>query len=195
MPVFDSDSLAEWSGGTWKNKPGDLISGFSIDSRSISAGKCSLQSKPNGMVMISCLMPKKKGLAPHLSKSKSRVPIPQLVVGDTLSAFHGIAKGHRAGFQGSVVGITGSCGKTSTKDTLGLLMGKSRTLSTEGNLNNHLGVPLTVLRMNDATHKFAVVEAGINGVGEMNMFGSYDFARFGHCYLDWAFSSRRSWER
>ena len=104
-----------------------------------------------------------------VKKANLRVPIPQLVVGDTLSAFHEIARGHRAGFQGSVVGITGSCGKTSTKDTLGLLMGKGRTLSTEGNLNNHLGVPLTVLRMNDATHKYAVVEAGINGVGEMNM--------------------------
>ena len=170
MPVFDLDSLAEWSGGTWKNKPGDLISGFSIDSRSISAGEMfvAIEAERDGHDFLSAAEENGAGAA-LVKKADLRVPIPQLVVDDTLSAFHRIAKGHRSAFRGSVVGITGSCGKTSTKDTLGLLMGKSRTLSTEGNLNNHLGVPLTVLRMNDATHKFAVVEAGINGVGEMNM--------------------------
>ena len=170
MLGFDSDSLAQWSGGSWKNKPVDLISGFSIDSRSISRGEMfiAIEAERDGHDFLSDAEEKGAGAA-LVKKANLRVPIPQLVVGDTLSAFHEIARGHRAGFQGSVVGITGSCGKTSTKDTLGLLMGKGRTLSTEGNLNNHLGVPLTVLRMNDATHKYAVVEAGINGVGEMNM--------------------------
>ena len=97
------------------------------------------------------------------------VPIPQLVVSDTLTSFHGIAKGHRGTFDGSVVGVTGSCGKTSTKDTLALIMGEEETLCTEGNLNNHLGVPLTILRMNNDRDKYAVVEAGINQVGEMSM--------------------------
>ena len=148
MPVFDSDSLAEWSGGTWKNKPGDLISGFSIDSRSISAGEMfvAIEAERDGHDFLSAAEEKGAGAA-LVKKADLGVPIPQLVVDDTLSAFHRIAKGHRSAFRGSVVGITGSCGKTSTKDTLGLLMGKSRTLSTEGNLNNHLGVPLTVLRM------------------------------------------------
>ena len=170
MPFFDSDSLAKWSGGTWKNKPDDSISGFSIDSRSISKGEMfvAIEAERDGHDFLSAAEENGAGAA-LVKKADLGVPIPQLVVDDTLSAFHRIARGHRSAFRGSVVGITGSCGKTSTKDTLGLLMGKSRTLSTEGNLNNHLGVPLTVLRMNDATHKFAVVEAGINGVGEMNM--------------------------
>ena len=48
-------------------------------------------------------------------------------------------------------------------------MGEEITLSTKGNLNNHLGVPLTILRMNNDSHDYAVVEAGINQVGEMSM--------------------------
>ena len=170
MPTFDSDLLAEWSGGEWKSKPSDLISGFSIDSRSISCGEMfvAIEAERDGHDFLSSAAENGAGAA-LVNKVKLEVPIPQLVVGNTLSAFHRIARGHRSDFEGSVVGITGSCGKTSTKDTLGLLMGQDQTLSTEGNLNNHLGVPLTVLRMNDATHRFAVVEAGINGIGEMSM--------------------------
>jgi UDP-N-acetylmuramoyl-tripeptide--D-alanyl-D-alanine ligase len=68
-----------------------------------------------------------------------------------------------------VVGISGSAGKTSTKELLTLVLGGagSGVLSTEGNLNNHLGVPLTLTRLDPATHKFAVIEAGINAPGEM----------------------------
>ena len=170
MPDFDSDSLAEWSEGAWKSKPSGLISGFSIDSRAISEGEMfvAIEAERDGHDFLSNAA-ENGARAALVKKVDLTVPIPQLVVDDTLSAFHRIARGHRNNFKGSVVGITGSCGKTSTKDTLGLLMGKDRTLATEGNLNNHLGVPLTVLRMNDDTHKFAVVEAGINEIGEMSM--------------------------
>jgi UDP-N-acetylmuramoyl-tripeptide--D-alanyl-D-alanine ligase len=170
MPSFDSDSLAEWSGGGWKSKPNGLISGFSIDSRSIREGEMfvAIEAERDGHDFLEKAA-EKGARAALVKKVDLGVSLPQLVVEDTLSAFHRIARGHRKNFNGSVVGITGSCGKTSTKDTLGLLMGRDRTLSTEGNLNNHLGVPLTVLRMNDDTHRFAVVEAGINGIGEMSM--------------------------
>jgi UDP-N-acetylmuramoyl-tripeptide--D-alanyl-D-alanine ligase len=170
MPSFDPDLLAEWSGGGWKNKPSGLISGFSIDSRSILEGEMfvAIEAERDGHDFLSKAS-ENGARAALVKKVDLGVPIPQLVVADTLSAFHQIARGHRNEFSGSVVGITGSCGKTSTKDTLGLLMGKGQTLSTKGNLNNHLGVPLTILRMNDASHKFAIVEAGINEIGEMSM--------------------------
>jgi UDP-N-acetylmuramoyl-tripeptide--D-alanyl-D-alanine ligase len=68
-----------------------------------------------------------------------------------------------------VIGISGSAGKTSTKDLLALLLGggPDGVLATEGNLNNHLGVPLTLTRLDSAKHKFAIIEAGIGGPGEM----------------------------
>ena len=58
-------------------------------------------------------------------------------------------------------------GKTSTKDILGLLLGNEDTYLTEGNFNNHLGVPLSLLGIDSKIHRFAVIEAGINQVGEM----------------------------
>lgn len=95
--------------------------------------------------------------------------LPQLVVGDPLRAFQTIAREHRRTFAGPVVGISGSAGKTSTKNLLALLLGGEAggVLATEGNLNNHLGVPLTLTRLDPAAHKLAVVEAGISAPGEM----------------------------
>jgi UDP-N-acetylmuramoyl-tripeptide--D-alanyl-D-alanine ligase len=91
------------------------------------------------------------------------------VVADPLIAFQTIAREQRRLFQRAVVGISGSAGKTSTKDLVALLLGgeEGGVLATEGNLNNHLGVPLTLTRLDPALHRFAVVEAGIGGPGEM----------------------------
>ncbi|MGE9295323.1 MAG: UDP-N-acetylmuramoyl-tripeptide--D-alanyl-D-alanine ligase [Puniceicoccales bacterium] len=66
--------------------------------------------------------------------------------------------------------MTGSCGKTSTKDLIAHLLGK-RCLKTQKNLNNTLGVPLTLTRLDPAEHDYAVVEAGINEPGEMSVLG------------------------
>ncbi len=97
------------------------------------------------------------------------VALPQLVVPDPLTAFQSVARAHRRNFYAPVVGISGSAGKTSTKDLLALLLGanEGRVLATEGNLNNHLGVPLTLTRLEPGRHDFAVIEAGIGAPGEM----------------------------
>jgi UDP-N-acetylmuramoyl-tripeptide--D-alanyl-D-alanine ligase len=90
------------------------------------------------------------------------------VVADPLIAFQRIAREHRREFHGTVIGVTGSVGKTSTKDLLTLLLGGGPdVLATEGNLNNHLGVPMTLTRLDSAQHRAAVIEAGISGPGEM----------------------------
>ena len=97
------------------------------------------------------------------------VALPQLVVSNTLAAFQTIAREHRRAFQRPVIGISGSAGKTSTKDLLSLLLGGAScgVVATEGNLNNHIGVPLTLTRIDPALHTFAVIEAGISTPGEM----------------------------
>ena len=170
MPDFNPDSLAEWTKGAWRNEPKKNISGFSIDSRRISEGEMfvAIEAERDGHDYLRGAA-EEGASAALVSRLNLEVPIPQLLVKDTLRSFHDIARGHRKSFKGPVVGITGSCGKTSTKDTLALLMGEDLTLSTEGNLNNHLGVPLTLLKLNGASHRFAIVEAGINQVGEMSM--------------------------
>ncbi len=97
------------------------------------------------------------------------VMLPQLIVADPLAAFQAIAREHRRTFRGPVIGISGSAGKTSTKNLLALLLGAADAgvLATDGNLNNHLGVPLTLTRLDPDVHKYAVIEAGISSPGEM----------------------------
>jgi len=69
-----------------------------------------------------------------------------------------------------VIGISGSCGKTSTKELIAQLLGGEQggVMATEGNLNNHLGVPLTLTRIDPQAHRFAVIEAGISAPDEMD---------------------------
>ncbi|MDR1011389.1 MAG: Mur ligase domain-containing protein [Opitutaceae bacterium] len=109
-----------------------------------------------------------------VSRPNPGIKLPQLVVADPLAAFQKIAARHRRFFQdegGIVIAISGSCGKTSTKNLLaGILCaahGPDRVLATEGNLNNHIGVPLTLTRIDVGRHKYAVIEAGISAPGEM----------------------------
>ena len=99
----------------------------------------------------------------------SALALPQLVVADPLTAFQSIAREHRRSFPGPVIGISGSAGKTSTKNLLARLLGgtDAGVLATEGNLNNHIGVPLTLTRLDPKIHRFAVIEAGISAPGEM----------------------------
>src|SRR5512140_3755195 len=81
-----------------------------------------------------------------------------LPVEDTLYALQEMSSMHRRKFAIPVVGITGSNGKTTTKEMLaGILNQKGPVLKNEGNLNNHIGVPLTLMKMN-ASHRMAVVE-------------------------------------
>jgi len=90
-----------------------------------------------------------------------------VAVKDTVRALGDMAAFHRRRFQIPVVAITGSNGKTSTKEmTASVLSQKYQTLKTTGNLNNEFGVPLTLLRL-DGSHQAAVVEMGMNHPGEI----------------------------
>lgn len=91
-----------------------------------------------------------------------------LLVEDTLAALKKIAEAYRIKAGIPVVGITGSVGKTSTKEFIAaVLEQKYRVLKTEGNFNNEIGVPLTLLRI-EPEHEIAVVEMGISDFGEMH---------------------------
>jgi len=170
MPIFDPDQLQDWTQGEWKSFPTDKISGFSIDSRGIKKGEVfvAIKAERDGHDFLSAAA-KNNAAASIVEDLKLEVPLPQLIVKDSIRAFHDIAHNHRLKFEGPVVGVTGSCGKTSTKDILEILLGENEAVCTQGNLNNHLGVPLTLLRSDNEIHNYAVVEAGINQLGEMSM--------------------------
>ncbi len=93
--------------------------------------------------------------------------LPLLVVDDTLTAYGAIARIHRGRFPIPILLITGSNGKTSTKELVAaVLETKYRVLRTEGNYNNLVGLPATLLRLEQA-HEVAVVEAGTNQPGDI----------------------------
>jgi len=91
-----------------------------------------------------------------------------LAVEDTIFALQEMSQMHRKKFAIPVIGITGSNGKTTTKEMLAsILKQRGSVLKNEGNLNNHIGVPLTLLKL-DARHKSAAVEMGMSALGEID---------------------------
>jgi UDP-N-acetylmuramoyl-tripeptide--D-alanyl-D-alanine ligase len=94
--------------------------------------------------------------------------VPRLVVDDTSVALGDLAALYRKSFDIPVIAVAGSNGKTTTKNMIGLILQmKHNILSTEGNLNNHIGVPQTLFRLNK-DHDIAVVEIGTNHFGELD---------------------------
>lgn len=95
------------------------------------------------------------------------INLPQLVVSDSILALGQIAALNRSVFNGVAVGITGSSGKTTVKTMVASILAQcGNTHATRGNLNNHLGVPFTLLQL-AAMHQFAVIEMGASGPGEI----------------------------
>jgi UDP-N-acetylmuramoyl-tripeptide--D-alanyl-D-alanine ligase len=92
---------------------------------------------------------------------------PALLVEDTVTALQDLSAWYRRGFEARLVAVTGTNGKTTTKDMIaGALSTRMNTLKTEGNLNNHIGVPLTLFGLT-RKHEAAVVEMGMNHPGEI----------------------------
>ncbi len=111
----------------------------------------------------------RKGATIALVSSYIDCEITQVLVDDVGQALIDYAAWHRQQFNLDVIAITGSCGKTSTRVLLqSVLSLQGKVLATEGNLNNHIGVPLTLLRLTDQ-HQFAVIEMGASAVGEIEM--------------------------
>jgi len=93
--------------------------------------------------------------------------LPQVVVANAEQALQQAAAAHRTRFHGPVVAVAGSNGKTTTKELVrSILAQRWQVLATRGNLNNHLGVPLTLLSL-EANHEAAVIEVGANHPGEV----------------------------
>lgn len=144
--------------------------GVSIDTRTIEPGDLfvALKDVRDGHEFVAAAL--EKGAAAALV---SRVPdgvaddAPLLLVDDVLNGLEGLGVAARARTQAQVIGITGSAGKTSTKDMLRMVLGaQGKTHAAEASYNNHWGVPLTLARMPVDTD-YAVIEIGMNHPGEI----------------------------
>ncbi|MEK3988284.1 MULTISPECIES: UDP-N-acetylmuramoyl-tripeptide--D-alanyl-D-alanine ligase [Robertmurraya] len=147
------------------------ISGVSIDSRKIDKGNLFVPFKGanmDGHQFVEAAI--QDGAAAALwQKDVPNPPVglPILMVEDTLEALQQLSRSYRNELNVKVVGITGSNGKTTTKDmTANLLSLSYKVQKTEGNFNNHIGLPLTLLRLEEDTD-IAVVEMGMSALGEI----------------------------
>ncbi len=108
-----------------------------------------------------------KGALAALTQKSMDISVPYVQVADSIHAMGEIAAAWRKDFAIPVLGITGSAGKTTLKELAGSILSQSRKgIITEGNLNNEIGVPLTLTRMS-SEHEFAVIEMGMNHAGEI----------------------------
>lgn len=159
---------AEIYGGTLLN-PDCRFNSVSIDSRKTVPGDLFVALKgPNfdAHEFLSDVADKVVGLV--VSKANKEIPLPQWVVADTTKALGHIAKMRRDLHPGLVIAITGSSGKTSVKEmTATILNQNSNVHATVGNLNNHIGVPLTLMAM-PANTDIAVLEMGASAASEID---------------------------
>ena len=148
-----------------------IFTGISTDSRKIKSGDLFIPLSGlnfDGHDFVGKAM--ELGAAGTIASKDLELPDGRLLikVNDTSAALRDIAAFYRQKFNVPFVGITGSVGKTSTKDMVACALGgKYKVLKTEGNLNNEIGVPLTVFNL-EGTHEAAVVEMGMSGFGEIS---------------------------
>lgn len=167
MTPLSTQHFSDWTGGHWLGTPPESVDDLTIDTRKLQSGQMFVAIKSDardGHDFVE--QAKESGASAALvSKAQAHIDLPQFIVPDVEKALRDLAIQQRIEFSGTAIGITGSCGKTSTKEMLALLLGED-TLKTFANFNNHLGVPLTLLRLRP-NYKQAVVEVGMNGTGEI----------------------------
>jgi UDP-N-acetylmuramoyl-tripeptide--D-alanyl-D-alanine ligase len=155
------------------------VAGVSIDSRTIRAGELFIAihgpSHDGHDHVVSAL--ERGAIAAVVAETQlPRFADPVsgrcIAVADTFEALKRLARAVRESWGGKIAGITGSVGKTTTKEILAALLGaKLRVLKSEGNLNNEYGLPLTLFRLEE-THQAAVLEMGMSRRGELSRLAS-----------------------
>jgi len=161
-----------------RGSPTGVVDGISIDSRRLTPGEAFIAirgTRYDGHQFIeeaahrgaSCL------IVSHVPQSTNGAStLPTILVDDTTEALGDVARFHRRRIGHPLIAVTGSCGKTTTKELIAHLLGGSEiVLKTLGAQNNHIGVPLTLLRMS-SRHRQAVVELGTNHPGEIAYLAS-----------------------
>ncbi len=183
---FTIGEIARIIGATLKGNSDAVLAGISTDSRSISPGQLFVPltgENFNGHDFIQAVAA--KGAAASLAESDWSTPVtlPQnfiiLRVADTLRALGDIAAAQRKRHHPKMFAITGSNGKTTTKEMLAsILAGIGAGLKTEGNLNNLVGLPGMLFRLN-SQHRWCVLEMGMSKPGEIDRLAEISFPEIG----------------
>jgi UDP-N-acetylmuramoyl-tripeptide--D-alanyl-D-alanine ligase len=164
--------VAEFTAGTGAYRTDAEALGYSIDSRTTKPGDLFFAvqgERLDGHDYVHAALERGAVAAvvarDHLSKFPDKQGL--IVVNDTLAALQHLASMVRCMWGHVVVGVTGSAGKTTTKECIAhVLSAKYRVLKSEGNLNNHFGLPLQLLKL-EPEHQIAVIEMGMSHAGEI----------------------------
>ena len=164
------------TGGAVVRGPAEAtFAGATIDSRAVPAGALFFAVKGERFdghdFARAAVAAGARGVVVQRGRAPADLEATIVEVDDVVAALGAVGAAHRAAMSDlKVVAITGSNGKTTTKEMTAAILasaaGEAEVLKTEGNLNNHLGVPLTLLRLH-AGHRYAVVEMGMSGLGEI----------------------------
>ena len=171
-PDFTPGDLLLATGGRLQGEPPALLRGVSTDTRAIAPGSVFVALRGerfDGHDFLADAARAGAACAVVAAARAASVPpgLPALVVPDTLEALGALARHHRRRFAIPVVGVTGSNGKTTTREMVAAILAvRGPVLKTEGNLNNEVGVPLTLFRLGPEHHA-AVVEMGMSAPGEI----------------------------
>jgi UDP-N-acetylmuramoyl-tripeptide--D-alanyl-D-alanine ligase len=175
QPLWTVDALAQAMKAERAGALPASVSGLSIDTRSIGRGEAFFAIKGDnrdGHDFVADALKAGAGLAVVAADRRDALPaevkdVPLLVVPDVLEGLRELARAARARSQAKVIGVTGSVGKTGTKDALRLALARSgATHASVASYNNHWGVPLSLARC-PATARYAVFEMGMNHAGEI----------------------------
>mgnify|MGYP000157573520 CR=1 FL=1 len=179
MKAIHPEEIARIVGGELHGGSQGPITGVSIDSRTTERGDLfvAITTQVNDGHRFVPAAFANGARAAFVSRTKAREHLRDwdiftlIVVDDPVRALQTWASEHRRRFAIPVIAVTGSNGKTTAKEFIAAALASlGPVLKTEGNLNNHLGVPMTLLRLTD-THRAAVVEMGMNHSGEIRLLG------------------------
>ncbi len=171
-PLWTSAAMAEAMRASIQGALPDAVSGLSIDSRTIAPGEAYFAIKGevhDGHDFVAAALKAGAALAvvETAQREKFAPEAPLLVVEDVLAGLVDLARAARARLQAQVIAVTGSVGKTSTKEALRRVLGaQGETHASAASFNNHWGVPLSLARC-PAAARFAIFEIGMNHAGEI----------------------------
>jgi UDP-N-acetylmuramoyl-tripeptide--D-alanyl-D-alanine ligase len=175
MATFTLEEIAEATGGTMKGETGAFAAGVSTDSRAVAKGELFVALRGerfDGHDFVAAAAGRGVRIFLVDQTWQDAHPLPAgssaVVVADTLKALGDLAAWHRRRFKITVVAVTGSNGKTTTKEMLARILTQTGPgLKTEGNLNNLIGLPLTLLRLT-GRERWVVLELGMSAFGEID---------------------------